>query len=110
MVVGGGVVSAGMYEEVIKIAEKINYTVVSTLMGLGVFKADHPQFLGLTGMHSSKVANNAVHSADVIIIAIGSRFSDRVTNNKLKYAAGKLIIHIDVDPVELDKNIGTILA
>lgn len=60
--VGGGVVSAGMYEEVIKIAEKINIPVVSnSLMGLGVFKADHPQFLGLTGMHGSKVANNAAH-------------------------------------------------
>ena len=106
MVVGGGVVSAGMYEEVIKIAEKINIPVVSTLMGLGVFKVDHPQFLGLTGMHGSKVANNAVHNADVIIV-IGSRFSDRVTNNKLKYAAGKKFIHIDVDPAELDKNIAT---
>jgi len=106
MVVGGGVISAGTYEQVIKIAEKINIPVVSTLMGLGVFKANHPQFLGLTGMHGSKVANNAVHSADVII-AIGSRFSDRVTSNKKKYAAGKRFIHIDVDPAELDKNIAT---
>lgn len=109
MVVGGGVVSAGVYEQVIMLAEKIGVPVVSTLMGLGVFPADHPLFLGMTGMHGSKVANHAVHGADVII-AIGSRFSDRVTNNKVKYAENKMLIHIDVDPAELDKNIPTHIA
>lgn len=104
VIVGGGVISADMHEAVICLAEKIGVPVVSTLMGLGAFPAGHPLFLGLTGMHGSKVANHAVHGADVMI-AIGSRFSDRVTNNKMKYATGKMIIHIDVDPAELDKNI-----
>lgn len=106
MIVGGGVVSSGAYEQVIALAEKINAPVVSTLMGLGVFSNKHPLFLGLTGMHGHKTANLAVHSADVVI-AIGSRFNDRVTGNKLKYAEGKIVIHIDVDPAELDKNVTT---
>jgi len=106
MIVGGGVVTAGVYEQVIRLAEKIGVPVVSTLMGLGVFPSDHPQFLGFTGMHGSKVANHVVHGADVII-AVGSRFNDRVTNNKSLYAEGKMLIHIDVDPAELDKNIAT---
>jgi len=106
MIVGGGAISADVYAQVISLAEKMCVPVVSTLMGLGLFPADHPQFLGFTGMHGSKVANHAVHGADVII-AVGSRFSDRVTNNKTKYAAGKMLIHIDVDPAEIDKNITT---
>lgn len=106
MIVGGGAISAGMHEHVIRLAEKMGVPVVSTLMGLGTFPADHPLFLGLTGMHGSKVANHAVHGADVMV-AVGSRFSDRVTNNKMKYGAGKMVIHIDVDPAELDKNIAS---
>lgn len=106
LIVGGGAISAGVYEQVISLAEKMCVPVVSTLMGLGAFPANHPQFLGFTGMHGSNVANHAVHGADVII-AVGSRFSDRVTNNKIKYAAGKMLIHIDVDPAEIDKNIAT---
>lgn len=104
VIVGGGAISAGMSQSIMCLTEKMGVPVVSTLMGLGAFPAEHPLFLGLTGMHGSKVANHAVHGADVVI-AIGSRFSDRVTNNKMKYAAGKIIIHIDVDPAELDKNI-----
>lgn len=104
MIVGGGVISAGVHKQVIALAEKIGVPVVSTLMGLGSFPSGHPLFLGLTGMHGAKVANHVVHGADVMI-AIGSRFSDRVTSNKEKYAAGKMLIHIDVDPAELDKNI-----
>ncbi|MDF2635603.1 MAG: acetolactate synthase, large subunit, biosynthetic type, partial [Pelosinus sp.] len=106
MIVGGGVVSSGAHEQVIALAEKINVPVVSTLMGLGTFSAKHPLFLGLTGMHGHKAANLAVHGADVVI-AISSRFSDRVTGNKFKYAEGKTVIHIDVDPAELDKNVAT---
>lgn len=109
MVVGGGAISAGVYEQVISLAEKMCIPVVSTLMGLGVFPSNHPQFLGFTGMHGSKAANHAIHGADVII-AIGSRFNDRVTNNKKKYAEGKMLIHIDVDPAELDKNIATYIG
>ncbi|AJQ25905.1 biosynthetic-type acetolactate synthase large subunit [Pelosinus fermentans] len=106
MIVGGGVVSSGAYEQVVALAEKMNAPVVSTLMGLGSFSSEHPLFLGLTGMHGHKRANLAVHGADVVI-AIGSRFNDRVTGNKFKYAEGKSLIHIDVDPAELDKNVST---
>ncbi len=106
MIVGGGVVSSGAYEQVVALAEKMNVPVVSTLMGLGSFSSEHPLFLGLTGMHGHKRANLAVHGADVVI-AIGSRFNDRVTGNKFKYAEGKTLIHIDVDPAELDKNVAT---
>ena len=106
MIVGGGAISANMNEHIICLAEKTGVPVVSTLMGLGTFPANHPLFLGMTGMHGSKVANHAVHGADVMI-AVGSRFSDRVTNNKMKYSAGKMVIHIDVDPAELDKNIAS---
>ena len=104
LIVGGGAVSGAIPQQVIGLAEKLGVPVVSTLMGLGVFPTDHPQLLGMTGMHGSKVANHAIQGADVVI-AIGSRFSDRVTNNKLIYAEGKRVIHIDVDPAELDKNI-----
>jgi len=106
MIVGGGVVSSGAYEQVVALAEKMNAPVVSTLMGLGSFSSEHPLFLGLTGMHGHKRANLAVYGADVVI-AIGSRFNDRVTGNKFKYAEGKTLIHIDVDPAELDKNVST---
>lgn len=109
IIAGGGAISGEIPKQVIALAEKLGVPVVSTLMGLGIFPADHPQFLGMTGMHGSKVANHAINGADVVI-AIGSRFSDRVTNNKLIYAEGKRVIHIDVDPAELDKNIPSHIA
>jgi acetolactate synthase-1/2/3 large subunit len=77
---------------------------VSTLMGLGAVGAAHPQFLGLTGMHGSKTANHAIYEAD-LVIAVGSRFNDRVTGDRNRYASGKTVIHIDVDPAEIDKNV-----
>lgn len=109
LIVGGGAVSGAIPKQVNFLAEKLGIPVVSTLMGLGVFPSDHPQFLGMTGMHGSKAANHAIHGADVVV-AVGSRFSDRVTNNKLIYAEGKRVIHIDVDPAELDKNIPSHIA
>jgi len=104
IIIGGGAVSAEAHEQVRALAEKLNIPVVSTLMGLGSFPASHPLFLGLTGLHGLKPANNAVCEADVII-AIGSRFSDRITGDRASYAAGKIVIHIDVDPAEIDKNV-----
>ncbi|MDR3588610.1 MAG: biosynthetic-type acetolactate synthase large subunit [Negativicutes bacterium] len=104
IITGGGAISAEAQNQVRQLAEKLNIPVVSTLMGLGSFPASHPQFLGLTGLHGLKPANNAVYEADVII-AVGSRFSDRVTGDRAGYAAGKTVIHIDVDPAEIDKNV-----
>lgn len=109
VVIGGGVISAGAYAQVHSLVEKCSLPVVSTLMGLGGFPCSHPQMLGLTGLHGHIVANNTVHNADVVI-AIGSRFSDRVTGNRTQYADEKLVIHIDADPAEIDKNVLTHLG
>ncbi|MCX7779875.1 MAG: biosynthetic-type acetolactate synthase large subunit [Negativicutes bacterium] len=109
IVVGGGAVTAGASREIRTLAEKCRIPVVSTLMGLGAFPASHELFLGMTGMHGSKPANNAVHAADVII-AVGSRFSDRVTGDRQRYTQGKILIHIDVDPAEIHKNVDTHLG
>ena len=84
MIVGGGVITAEVHEQVRTLAETCKLPVVSTLMGLGAFPASHPQFLGLTGLHGHRVANNAVYGADVMI-AVGSRFSDRVTGDRSRY-------------------------
>lgn len=104
IVAGGGVISAGASEELIAFAEKCNIPVVSTLMGIGGFPRTHEKSLGLTGMHGLKIANNAVFEADVVI-AVGSRFGDRLTGNRDKYSKDKRVIHIDIDPAEIDKNV-----
>jgi acetolactate synthase-1/2/3 large subunit len=104
IMVGGGAISGEAASEIKLLAEACDIPVVSTLMGLGAFPGSHPLFLGLTGMHGHKIANYAVRCSDVLI-AIGSRFSDRVTGNRASYAAGKVVIHIDVDPAEIDKNV-----
>jgi len=104
IIVGGGAITAKADKEILTLAEKLQAPVVSTLMGLGAFKASHPLFLGLTGMHGLKVANNAVWEADVLI-AVGSRFGDRLTGDREKYIEDKTVIHIDIDPAEIDKNV-----
>ena len=104
LVVGGGVVAADAYNEIRSLAEKCFIPVVSTLMGLGAFPGSHPQYLGMTGLHGLRPANNAVHAADTII-AVGSRFSDRLTGNRERYADNKTIIQLDIDPAEIDKNV-----
>jgi len=109
MVVGGGVIRGGASREAAALAEKLGLPVVSTLMGLGAMPAAHPQWLGLTGMHGHVAANRAVHEAD-IIIAVGSRFSDRVTGDLKRYPAGKTVIHLDIDRSEVDKNVATHIA
>ena len=104
MIVGGGAVAAAVSDELVAFAEKCALPVVSTLMGLGAFPGSNKHFLGLTGMHGLKPANKAIYNAD-LIIAVGSRFSDRITGDRSKYITGKTVIHIDVDPAEIDKNI-----
>lgn len=103
-IVGGGAISAGASEEIIKFIEKFNLPVVNTLMGIGAVPRSHPQNLGFAGMHGKKAANHAIAAAD-LIIAIGSRFGDRQTGNVDKYTRSKKFIHIDIDPAEIDKNI-----
>ena len=104
MIVGGGVKSGRAHENSIKFAEMCNLPVVSTLMGLGTFNAENRQFLGMTGMHGQRTANQAVANAD-LIIAVGTRFSDRVTGDRSQYVAGKKIIQFDIDAGEVGRNI-----
>ncbi len=104
MVIGGGVKAGKAEQAVLRLAEVSGMPVVSTLMGLGAFAPAHRQFLGLTGMHGHKAANLAVTEADVIV-AVGTRFSDRVTGDPKRYSTGKTVIHLDVDIAEFDKNI-----
>ena len=86
------------------LCEKLRIPVVSTLMGLGAISAYRSLFLGMTGLHGHERANNAVKEAD-LILAVGSRFNDRVTGERSSYSANKTVIHLDIDPAELDKNI-----
>ncbi|TCL31583.1 acetolactate synthase large subunit [Anaerospora hongkongensis] len=102
--IGGGVIAAEVHNEVQSLAENCSIPIVSSLMGLGGVAHTHTCFLGLTGMHGHRIANAAVHNADLIIV-VGSRFSDRVTGDRARYAADKKFIHIDVDPAEIDKNV-----
>lgn len=106
MLVGGGVAISGAEYEAVHLCEKMHLPVVSTLMGLGCISAYREQFLGMSGLHGHERANNAVANADVVL-AIGTRFNDRVTGDRDKYSAHKTIIHIDIDPAELNKNIAS---
>ncbi|HEY3313939.1 MAG TPA: biosynthetic-type acetolactate synthase large subunit [Bacillota bacterium] len=101
---GGGVTSSGAHEILMDLAEKLSIPVVSTLLGLGTIPADHPLFLGMLGMHGTYRANRAVHEAD-LLLAVGTRFSDRVTGPTDQFAAKAKIIHVDVDPAEIGKNV-----
>ncbi|MBE3588647.1 MAG: biosynthetic-type acetolactate synthase large subunit, partial [Thermoanaerobacteraceae bacterium] len=101
---GGGVVSAGAHDELRRFAEMILAPVATSLMGLGGFPGDHPLSLGMLGMHGSKYANYAVNECD-LLIAVGVRFADRGTGKRDLFACNATIIHIDIDPAEISKNI-----
>jgi acetolactate synthase-1/2/3 large subunit len=102
--VGGGAKMSGATEEVRALAETIMAPATMTLMGMGVMPADHPLSLGMLGMHGTKYANYAVMESD-LIIAIGVRFDDRVTGKIASFAPSAKIIHIDIDPAEISKNV-----
>ncbi|MEW6397856.1 MAG: biosynthetic-type acetolactate synthase large subunit [Bacillota bacterium] len=104
LLVGGGVNRAEAAPLAVRLAEKGGFPVASTLMGLGTVPADHPLFLGMVGMHGTVAANRAVQECDVLL-ALGARFSDRVTGKREAFAAEAQIIHVDVDPAELGKNV-----
>lgn len=101
---GGGVISANACDLLTSFAELLNAPVTNTLMGLGSIAGNHPLFVGMLGMHGTYEANKAMGNADVII-AIGARFDDRVTNNTSKFCPGSTIIHVDIDPTSISKNI-----
>jgi len=101
---GGGVVISGAHEELLRLAELLAAPVATTLMGLGGFPGDHPLSLGMLGMHGTKYANFAVCECD-LLIAVGARFDDRVTGKLETFAPGAKVIHIDIDPAEIGKNV-----
>ncbi|HOK79277.1 MAG TPA: biosynthetic-type acetolactate synthase large subunit [bacterium] len=101
---GGGVISANASEELRKFAEKTNIPVALTLMGLGSFPTEHPLHLGMVGMHGTRYGNNAIMETD-LLIAIGCRFDDRVTGKISEFAPHAKIIHIDIDPASIGKNV-----
>ncbi|MCQ6962308.1 acetolactate synthase large subunit [Methanolobus chelungpuianus] len=101
---GGGVISSGAATELKKLAEKIRAPVTTTLTGMGGFPGDHPLFMGMPGMHGTKYANYAIQEAD-LLIAVGVRFDDRVTGKIKSFASNAKIIHIDIDPAEISKNV-----
>lgn len=102
--VGGGVRYADASRELIELAIKLNAPVTTSLMGLGCFPEDLPLSLGMVGMHGTKYANYAVQESD-LLLAVGARFSDRVTGKITHFAPNAKVIHIDVDPAEIGKNI-----
>ena len=99
---GGGVIQGEGSALLTQLARKLNYPVTNTLMGLGAYPATDRQFLGMLGMHGFYEANMAMHHSDVIL-AVGARFDDRVTNTVSKFCPGAKIIHIDVDPASIAK-------
>ncbi|MCU5784792.1 acetolactate synthase 3 catalytic subunit [Alcanivorax balearicus MACL04] len=101
---GGGVVQGEASEALTKLAHKLNFPVTNTLMGLGAYPGTDRQFLGMLGMHGTYEANMAMHSADVILAA-GARLDDRVTNSTKKFCPGAKLIHIDIDPASISKNV-----
>jgi len=101
---GGGVSIARADAEMLALAEKVKIPVATTLMGLGSFPGTHELFTGLVGMHGSRTSNMAVSESD-LFIAIGARFSDRVISNVSRFAPDAKIMHIDIDPAEIGKNI-----
>jgi len=106
---GGGAINSNASSELIKINDILDFPVTNTLMGLGVYPATHKRFLGMLGMHGTYQANMAMHNAD-LIIAIGARFDDRITNTPKLFAPNAKIIHFDVDQSSVSKIIEANIA
>ena len=102
--VGGGAVISGAGEELKKFVELIDAPVCDTLMGKGAFDGHDPHYTGMIGMHGTKTSNLGVSKCD-LLIAMGARFTDRVIGNPKQFATGAKIVHIDIDPAEINKNI-----
>ena len=102
--VGGGAISAECSEELTILAHRLNLPVTASLMGLGAYPSTDKQFLGMLGMHGTFEANTAMHESD-LILGIGVRFDDRTTNNLEKYCPNAKVIHIDIDPTSISKNV-----
>lgn len=101
---GGGVFASDAVDELIAFAEKSGIPAVSTMMGISIFPTEHPLYMGMLGMHGVKTANSAVNECDTLIL-IGARVGDRAVRSPSFLAENKKIIHIDIDPAEIGKNI-----
>ncbi len=101
--VGGGAISANAHAQVQELAERFQIPITTTLMGLGAFDENHPLSVGMLGMHGTAYANFAVSECD-LLIAVGTRFDDRVTGKLDEFASRAKVIHIDIDPAEVGKN------
>lgn len=106
ILVGGGAVLSNASEELRTLAHRIQAPVADTLMGKGAFDGDDELYTGMVGMHGTKSSNFGISECDLLIVA-GARFSDRVTGNASKFAKNAKILHVDVDPAEINKNIRT---
>jgi len=106
---GGGAIASNAEKELIQLNEILDVPVTNTLMGLGIYPATHKRFLGMLGMHGTYQANMAMHNAD-LIIAIGARFDDRITNNPSKFSPDAKVIHLDVDHSSVSKIIEANIA
>lgn len=104
--VGGGAILSNASAELREFAEKADAPVCDSLMGKGAFDGTNPRYTGMIGMHGTKTSNFGVTECD-LLIAIGARFSDRVTGNTAKFASNAKVLQFDVDPAEIDKNIKT---
>lgn len=102
--VGGGAITAECSKQLIQFAQRLNLPVTSSLMGLGAYPSTDKQFLGMLGMHGTLEANTAMHESD-LILGVGVRFDDRTTNNLEKYCPNAKVIHIDIDPTSISKNV-----
>ncbi|MEO2204531.1 biosynthetic-type acetolactate synthase large subunit [Paenibacillus pabuli] len=103
---GGGVVYSGGHEELYEFVEKTGIPITTTLLGLGAFPSGHELWTGMPGMHGTYTSNQAIQQAD-LLINIGARFDDRVTGKLDGFAPHAKIVHIDIDPAEIGKNIAT---
>ena len=101
---GGGVVIGGAAKELTELVKTLGFPITSTLMGLGAYPGSDEQFLGMLGMHGTYEANMAMHECDVLV-AIGARFDDRVTGKIKEFCPDAKIIHVDIDPASISKNV-----
>lgn len=101
---GGGVTLSDAKEEAVRFAELCDAPVTCSLMAMGGFPGDHELYTGMIGMHGTKASNIGVQQCD-LLIAVGARFSDRVTGNTKKFARNAKVLHIDIDPAEINKNV-----
>lgn len=103
--IGGGVFASHAQQEIIQLAEILQIPVITTMMGISVFSDDNPLFFGMLGMHGVKSANMAVNECDVLFL-VGARVGDRAVRTPLALEKNTKILHIDIDPAEIGKNIG----